>query len=383
MRALKIGEEIQGHRVLSVLGAGGYGAVYEALDLALERRVALKVLHPADADAAARFRDEARLLARVNDPHVVQIYQVKALDDGEVFLTMERFGDGALSSLLIKDQPQPPELAALITRQILEALDAAHRQGIVHRDIKEANVLIQREGWRVKVCDFGIARARDPLAGQAAQTIEGVLGTPHYIAPERFRGVRDDPRSDLYAVGVILYRLLTGRRPFEMSGSGNAMRIARKQLSEAVKPPQGAPRGLGALAAQLLERDPAARPATARQAIEALERACAQEETPAAQPAPSAHARRSPHPLLLPLMSVVMLLLIASLFWHLPKLKTQQIEAGDATPRVEVMRIEGASGEGISGEGASGEGASAEGDAAISAPATPSAPVTPSAPTKP
>ncbi|MEZ4473115.1 MAG: protein kinase [bacterium] len=285
--ALEPGSVVAGHRIEARLGGGGFGTVYAAVDIALDRPVAFKVLRQVDAPLLARFRDEARLLARLNDPHVIQIYRVGQLPDGAPFLAMERFGDGSLADQLERGRPLPVDATVPIVAQVLRALVAAHAAGVVHRDIKEANVLLDAHSGVVKLCDFGIARSQ---AGDGdAQTGSDVIGTPHYLAPERYRGVRDDPRSDLYAVGVLFYRLLTGRRPFEVPGA-NAMIIARRAATEDVAPPPAVPRGLARLCAELLARDPALRPPSAHAALEALLRAWRSEPT-ASVAAPDALAR--------------------------------------------------------------------------------------------
>ncbi|MCB9547316.1 MAG: serine/threonine protein kinase [Myxococcales bacterium] len=285
--ALEPGSVVAGHRIERRLGGGGFGTVYAAVDLSLDRPVALKVLRRADAPLLARFRDEARLLARLNDPHVIQIYRVGQLPEGEPFLAMERFGDGSLADVVARGQPLPVDEAVPLVAQVLRALVAAHGAGIVHRDIKEANILVERRTGAVKLCDFGIARSQ---AGDGeANTGSQVIGTPHYLAPERFRGVRDDPRSDLYAVGVLLYRLLTGRRPFETPGA-NAMIIARRAATEDVAPPPAVPQAIARVCVALLARDPSLRPPSAHLALEALLRAWRAEPT-ASVAAPDALAR--------------------------------------------------------------------------------------------
>ncbi len=253
------------HRIVRALGNGGFGAVYEAVDLALERPVAFKVLHDPDGQVLARFRDEARLLARLNDPHIIQVYRIDRMPGGAPCLTMELFGDGHLGRQYPKGHPVAPAVALALMDQVLAALQAAHTAGIVHRDIKEANILVAADTGRVKVCDFGIARAVEPMTGEADPTGEGILGTPHYLAPERFGGVNDDPRSDLYAVGVVLYRLLTGRRPFETPGA-TPLAIAHRIVAEDPAPPEGVPGAVARLCLRLLARDRALRYATAAEA---------------------------------------------------------------------------------------------------------------------
>ncbi len=265
-----VGLEVAGHRIVRRLGEGGFGAVYEAVDLALERSVAMKVLRPEAAPELGRFRDEARLLARINDPHVIQIFQVGRLPDGSPYLTMELFGQ-PLQRVAPRGHPVAAAEAVRLVAQVLRALSAAHGVGVVHRDIKEPNILVDPATGQAKVCDFGIARATEPLEDGAEPTA-GIIGTPHYLAPERLRGVRDDPRSDLFAVGVVLYRLLTGRRPFDGAGvAGHA--LAHRIATEDVAPPAEVPRALARVCVRLLARDPDLRPATAQAALDELLRA--------------------------------------------------------------------------------------------------------------
>lgn len=272
---LSPGEVVVGHRIVRRLGAGGFGAVYEAIDLALDRPVALKVLQGADPAALERFDAEARLLARIDDPHVVRIYQVARHHTGAPILTMELFGDGPLSKRVRRGQAASPQFAVGTVAQVLRALVAAHEVGVLHRDVKEANILVDDATGLAKLCDFGIARAIDDHADRTGRAI---IGTPHYVAPERLDGVRDDPRSDLYAVGVVFFRLLTGRRPFEMPGAGAAA-IAQRAATEDVALPPDVPRPLARVCGRLLARDPDLRYGSAHEALEDLVRAWRAEPT--------------------------------------------------------------------------------------------------------
>lgn len=273
-RQLVVGEAVAGHRILERLGQGGFGTVYRALDLDLQRPVALKLLSATDERLIARFYEEARLLARLNDPHVVHIYRVERLPSGQPLLTMELFGTGAVGRHLTRGEPAPPFVSVAVLRQALCGLKAAHEGGILHRDIKEANLLLEADSLRLKVCDFGIARTQDPLERGISATGHAVLGTPHYIAPERYLGQRADVRSDLYSLGVVFYRLLTGARPFESPGMG-ALEIAQRVCREEAPAPLGVPEVIAALCGRLLARDPQARFQSAARAIAALDRALA------------------------------------------------------------------------------------------------------------
>lgn len=200
----------------ALLGRGGMGAVYRATDTKLGRDVALKVLPPefTDDDRLARFRREARALAALNHPNIVTIYSVEECD-GVHFLTMELV-DGHTLEQVLEAGALPWSRALPIALPLADAVAAAHAAGITHRDLKPQNVLIGRDG-RVKVLDFGLARFADASDGSAALTLtqEGMmLGTLPYMAPEQIDGRSADARSDVYALGVVLYEMVTGRRPF-------------------------------------------------------------------------------------------------------------------------------------------------------------------------
>lgn len=202
-----------------LVGRGGMGAVYKGIQSSLDRPVAIKVLPPAieeqDAAFAERFKNEARLMGRLNHPAIVSVYDFGRTPEGQLYFVME-FVDGTdVQRMIAREGRMPPEHALAVTAHLCDALGYAHKQGIVHRDIKPSNVLIDMEG-RVKVADFGLAK----LTGggstlNAGLTQTGVaMGTPDYVAPEVFtNGGEVDGRADLYAVGVMLYQMLTGDIP--------------------------------------------------------------------------------------------------------------------------------------------------------------------------
>ena len=262
-----------GYVIEGMLGSGGFGAVYAAHDPALARPVAVKLLtRELTGQAAERFRDEGRLLAKLRHPNIIQVYASGALpdSDGRAYLVMERFGEGSLASHWPLGTRPPLELATHITQQLLSALSAAHEAGVIHRDVKEANVLYDSHNNEIKLCDFGIARSLTPLPEQADTTQEGVVvGTDHYIAPERLVGVHDDPRSDLYSAGVLMYRLLTGHRPFERSAEERPARpmILLRALQETPTLPDHIPLRWRRLCLALLARDPTHRPESASRAL--------------------------------------------------------------------------------------------------------------------
>ena len=207
------------------LGSGGMANVYLAEDQELGRRVAIKILddrHAADEQFVERFRREAQNAAGLSHPSIVSIYD-RGEAEGTYYIAMEHVEGRTLKELLVARGPSPLGIAIDYTRQILSALRFAHRNGIVHRDIKPHNVIVDGEG-RVKVMDFGIARA-----GAASQMTEAgsIIGTAQYLSPEQARGAPVDQTSDLYSTGIVLYELLTGTVPFN---GETPVEIAMKHL---------------------------------------------------------------------------------------------------------------------------------------------------------
>lgn len=203
--------------IIRVLGKGAMGLVYEARDPNLDRRVAIKTIKvenlsaEAAAEYEARFRTEARSAARLQHPNIVSVYDSDR--DGDMaFLVMEFIQGEDLKHHLDAGRRYSLEQSLGMVRDLLSALDYAHRQSIVHRDVKPANLLIEADG-RVKLTDFGVARIQD--SGEATRTQGSMVGTLKYMSPEQVQGVPIDARADLFAVGVVLYQLLTGKRPFD------------------------------------------------------------------------------------------------------------------------------------------------------------------------
>jgi eukaryotic-like serine/threonine-protein kinase len=219
------------YRIVRKLGAGGMADVYLAEDQELGRRVAIKILdgrHANDGQFIERFRREAKNAAALNHPNIVSIYDRGEAED-TYYIAMEYLEGRSLKELIVGRGAAPVNVAIEYARQILSALRFAHRHGIVHRDIKPHNVLVDGEG-RVKVTDFGIARA-----GTSQMTETGsIVGTAQYLSPEQARGGEVDQRSDLYSLGVVLYELLTGRTPFD---GDTPVEIAMKHLSVVPKAP--------------------------------------------------------------------------------------------------------------------------------------------------
>ncbi len=219
------------YRIQRKLGAGGMADVYLAEDQELGRRVAIKILnsrHGNDDQFIERFRREAKNAAALNHPNIVSIYDRGEAED-TYYIAMEFLDGRTLKELIVSRGAAPVNVAIEYARQILSALRFAHRHGIVHRDIKPHNVLVDGEG-RVKVTDFGIARAG---ASQMTET-GSIVGTAQYLSPEQARGGEVDPRSDLYSLGVVLYELVTGKTPFD---GETPVEIAMKHLSNTPEPP--------------------------------------------------------------------------------------------------------------------------------------------------
>src|ERR671917_443003 len=268
------------YRIIGRIGSGGMADVYEAEDTQLGRRVALKLLYARfaeDAEFVERFRREASAAAGLNHPNVVQVFD-RGQWDGTYYIAMELLEGRNLKQIVREHGPLEPGFAVDIVLQILKAARFAHRRGIVHRDIKPHNVIVDDEG-RAKVTDFGIARA-----GASDMTQTGsIMGTAQYLSPEQAQGHPVDERSDLYSIGIILYELLTGRVPFE---GESAVTIALKQVNEAPLAPSlinpAVTPELEAVVLRSLMKDPAERFADADEFIAALEAAASRIPSPAA-----------------------------------------------------------------------------------------------------
>src|ERR687885_1500368 len=242
------------YRIQRKLGAGGMANVYLAEDQELGRRVAIKILndrHAGDDQFIERFRREAKNAAGLSHPNIVSIYD-RGEAEGTYYIAMEYLSGRSLKELIISRGPTPIRIAIDYTRQILAAIGFAHRHGIVHRDIKPHNVVVDPDG-RLKVTDFGIARS-----GASQMTEVGsIIGTAQYLSPEQAKGAPVDQRSDLYSVGVVLYELLTGTVPFT---GATPLEIAMKHLSQVPEPPSrrtpDLPPELDKVALRALAKDP-------------------------------------------------------------------------------------------------------------------------------
>jgi serine/threonine-protein kinase len=248
------------YQVEDVIGRGGMSEVHRGRDRRLSRPVAVKVLRKDLARNPAmqeRFRLEAQNAADLNHPNIVAVYDTGDQVEGELtipYIVMEFVDGEVLRDMLSRDGPPPPRRALEIVADICVALDFSHRHGVVHRDIRPGNVMLNRAGV-VKVMDFGTARVG--TAGQSVTTATAVIGTAHYLAPEQIDGGRVDARSDIYSVGCVLYELLTGTPPFT---APSAVAVAYQHVREVARPPSevraGLPRQLDAIVLKALSKNP-------------------------------------------------------------------------------------------------------------------------------
>jgi len=338
-----MGREIDGYRLLEVIGRGGMGVVYKALDINLDKVVALKMIDPAlarDESFVRRFRAEARALARIDSPHIVRVHAMRQTDAG-LFIVME-YVDGGTVTDLLQDGPVPWQKTLPVVRQMLTALEHAHSVGVIHRDIKPSNIMLTKEGM-VKVTDFGLAKIRQP--DQVATVTQGISGTLFYMSPEQVEGAVDlDHRTDLYSMGMTIYQMLAGRLPLDRDEGNFA--VMRAIVEERFKPPSAfkadVPAPVDAAVMKALEKLPARRYQSAaemRAAFEALRTASPGDDTLVTE--------RLPHPEPGPdyrrllrvaggVLGVALLALAGYLLWPRPALLSVQ-----TTPDQAIVTLDG------------------------------------------
>jgi serine/threonine-protein kinase len=283
-----IGREVIGQYVIRhKIGAGGMGTIYLADQTSMGRKAVIKVLHPwlsNDPEVSARFDNEAKAVARLSDPHIVQLFNYGDMGDGTLFLAMEYLDGHTLSQLLRAEGRLSVERAVNITLQICEALAESHANEVVHRDLKPSNIMLLNKagGERVKVLDFGVAK----LAGSKRTSTGQPVGTPRYMAPEQLAGNEVDGRSDLYALGLVLYEMLAGTPPFV---SDTPIGYIHKHMSEpppaleAINPEVEVPPALAGVIMKVLSKVPEERPPNATRFADELRAALRQPQ--AAPPA--------------------------------------------------------------------------------------------------
>jgi serine/threonine protein kinase len=262
---LSPGSKFGGYEVESVVGLGGIGILYRARQLRLDRPVALKLVEPdaaRDPVVRERLRREARVVAALDHPNVVPLYEAGE-KDGTVYI-VTRWVDGTeLGTLLNRDGPMEPAQAARTAAQIAAALEEAHSKGLVHRDIKPSNVILTAEG-HAYLTDFGLAKRAETAAGLTGA--DQLLGTVDYVAPEVIEGSEPDARSDVYGLGCVLYEMLSGEPPFSAQKGGMAKMWAHVNSD----PPSlrdrqvDVPPGLEEVMRRAMSKDPSARPTAAK-----------------------------------------------------------------------------------------------------------------------
>ena len=268
--ALRPGDEIAGrYRIVRPIGAGGMGAVYEAEQIALARKVALKLVLDEDPRALARFEQEGRALARIDHPNVVRVIDyVAAGETNRAVLVMDLLQGESLLARIRRQGRLSIADTITIASSVLEGLAAIHASGIVHRDLKPSNVFLTKDG--AKIVDFGIVKVH---GGPHLTTVAGVIGTPSYIAPEQLQGEPADARTDLHAVGVCMYEMLTGERMWKArAGAELAAEIIRDEPMPLHEKRPDVPRSLAEVIHRALAKRPTDRFSDASSMLLALRR---------------------------------------------------------------------------------------------------------------
>ncbi|MBI4854463.1 MAG: SUMF1/EgtB/PvdO family nonheme iron enzyme [Acidobacteria bacterium] len=279
-----IGRVIDGkYRLEEKLGEGGMGTVYRAKHVLIQNDLAVKILHSAlvaDRHAVARFQREATAAARIKHPNAVGVTDFGRTEDEIVYIVMELFVGKSLRDIIEEEGALPVERSITIVRQVCLALDAAHRSGIIHRDIKPDNIVLEKnngQGELVKVLDFGIAKLKDGPSNEIGGrlTRQGVIiGSPHYLSPEQCQNSELDARSDLYSLGIVLYEMFTADVPFK---APTPIAVAMMHTTDKPAPVKekrpDLPDGIAQIVMRSLEKDPSLRPQTAIELAQELERA--------------------------------------------------------------------------------------------------------------
>ena len=266
------------YKVIKKVGEGGMGTVYLAEQMSVGRKVALKLLqgnYATDDEFIGRFRREARLAASLNHRHIVTVYDFDQGDDETLFIAMEYLDGGKLSDVIRRDGPLSIGRAARLGLQIAEGLEAAHRAGVIHRDIKPDNIMVVGEERveTIKLMDFGIARLRDAGAASRLTRADVIMGTPAYMAPEQAEGAEVSEQTDIYALGIVLYEMLSGSVPFKAS---TPSAVLVKQIQEAPvalrKLRREIPASIERVVMQALEKKPQKRQRDMREVVQGLQK---------------------------------------------------------------------------------------------------------------
>ncbi|HEY5924993.1 MAG TPA: serine/threonine-protein kinase [Kofleriaceae bacterium] len=277
-RELAPGLDVGEYRIESVLGRGGFGTVYGAVQPVIGKRVAIKVLarrYAADQDIVSRFAAEARAVNQIRHRNIIDIFSFGQLPDGRHYYVMEHLDGEPLDTYIRTHGAMPLDQAIPVLRAIARALDAAHAKGIAHRDLKPENIFLANDpdgGVFPKLLDFGIAKLLAPEDNVMHRTGTGVpIGTPYYMSPEQCRGRDVDHRTDIYSFGVVIYRLLTGAFPFE----GDFMELLFKQVNEEPALPTSInaalPESVNYAIAWMMQKDPEQRPKAVLEGVNALD----------------------------------------------------------------------------------------------------------------